>query len=171
MARDLDWRTGGRAFLVLLALGLASATGHVHAGDHEDVVAVIDQYMAHEQSGDLIAQGKLMVDGRTMVYPGGRAIGENDKGMQRQQEELDRFAEEFPDVRYEYEVRDVHVQMWNGDSAMVIFDSVPTRIVPPSLTPAKVAKLGQAKVPLIVAAMLVKQQSAWKIVHTTFVPK
>ena len=171
MAHGLERRRMPKAFLFPYALLLASTAGWVHAGDREDVLAVIDQYMAHEESGDLIAQGALMVDGRSMVYPGGRAIGDNDKGMQRQQSEQDRFAAEFPGVRYAYELRDVQLQVWNADSAMVVFDSVPTRIVPPSLPPETVAKLGQGKVPLIVAAMLVRQQGAWKIVHTTFVPK
>ncbi|MGH8025097.1 MAG: hypothetical protein ACREO0_00075 [Pseudoxanthomonas sp.] len=171
MAYGLEWRGRRKIFLFLCTLLLASAACWAHAGDREEVFAVISQYMDHEKSGDLIAQGKLMVNGRSMVYPGGRAIGDNDKGMQRQQSEQNQFAAEFPGVRYEYELRDVQVQVWNADSAMVVFDSLPTRIVPPSLSPEKVAKLGQAKVSLIVAAMLVKQRGAWKIVHTTFVPK
>jgi hypothetical protein len=171
MAHCHERRRTPKAFLFPCALVLASISGCAHAGDREDVLAVIEQYMAHEKSGDMIAQGALMIDGRSMVYPGGRAIGDNDEGMQRQQSEQDRFTAEFPGVRYEYELRDVQVQVWNADSAMVVFDSVPTRIVPPSLPPGKVAKLGEAKVPLIVAAMLVRQQGAWKIVHTTFVPK
>jgi len=104
------------------------------------------------------------------VYPGGRAGGDNRKGMEQQQADQDKFAAEFPGVHHEFELRGVQVQVWNSDSALVTFDSLPTRIVPPSLPAEKAAKLGPAKIPLIVAVMLVKQQGAWKIAHTTFVP-
>jgi hypothetical protein len=90
--------------------------------------------------------------------------------MEQQQADQDKFTAEFPGVRHEFESRDVQVRIWNADSAMVTFDSLPTRIVPPSLPPEKVAKLGSPKIPLIVAVMLVKQQGTWKISHTTFVP-
>ncbi|MEP6906911.1 MAG: hypothetical protein ABI858_02855 [Pseudoxanthomonas sp.] len=48
---------------------------------------MINQYMHDEKNGDLIAQGALMVNARNTVYPGGRTIGDNDKGIQRQQSE------------------------------------------------------------------------------------
>lgn len=165
------WRLPRMKSLIgLCTLVLCFGTGLAHAGDREDVLACINRYMEYEKSGNLIAQGELMLDERTMVYPGGRAGGDNRKGMQQQQAEQDEFAAEFPGVRYEFELRDVQVQVWNADSALVTFDSLPTRIVPPSLPPEKSAKLGPSKIPLIVAAMLVKQQGAWKIAHTTFVP-
>lgn len=159
-----------KSVLGLCALLLFSASGSAHAGDREDILASIHQYMAYEKSGNLIAQGGLMVDERSIVYPGGRVQGDNRKGMQSQQADQDRFAAEFPGVHHEFELRDIHVQIWNADSAMVTFDSLPTRIVPPSLPPGKAAKLGEPKIPLIVAVMLVKQQGTWKIAHTTFVP-
>lgn len=159
-----------KSLLGLYVLVLFSASGSAYAGDREDVLATINRYMAYEKSGDLIAQGELMLDERTMVYPGGRAGGDNRKGMERQQAEQDAFAAEFPGVRYEFELRDVQVRVWNADSALVAFDSLPTRIVPPSLPPEKTEKLGSPKVPLIVAVMLVKQKGTWKIAHTTFVP-
>ncbi len=159
-----------KSLIGVCALVLFFGTGWAYAGDREDVLATIDQYMAYEKSGNLIAQGELMLDERTMVYPGGRAGGDNRKGMAQQQADQDKFAAEFPGVRYEFELRDVQVQVWNADSAMVTFDSLPTRIVPPSLPAEKTAKLGLPKIPLIVAAMLVKQQGVWKIAHTTFVP-
>lgn len=153
------------------ALALFLGAGPVQAGDREDVLARIAEYMAYEESGNLIAQGGLMLDERSMVYPGGRTQGNNREGMAQQQAAQDAFTAEFPGVRYAFEQRDVNVQVWNGDSALVVFDSLPTRIVPPSLPPETVAKLGAPKVPLIVAAMLVKQHGAWKIAHTTFVPR
>jgi hypothetical protein len=159
-----------KSLLGLYALVLFSGTGLAYAGDREDVLTSIDRYMEYEKSGSLIAQGELMLDERTMVYPGGRAGGDNRKGMKQQQAEQDEFTAEFPGVRYEFELRDVQVQVWNADSALVTFDSLPTRIVPPSLPPEKSSKLASPKVPLIVAVMLVKQQGAWKIAHTTFVP-
>lgn len=158
----------------LVALGvvlLLLVGGHAQAGDREDVLARINEYMAYEQSGNLIAQGALMLDERSMVYPGGRTHGNNREGMQRQQADQDAFAAKFPGVHYTFELRDVDVKVWNADSALVTFDSIPTRIVPASLPPDDVAKLGPSKVPLIVAAMLVKQQGVWKIAHTTFVPR
>lgn len=160
-----------KSLVGLCTLALVSGADFAVAGDREDVLACIEQYIEHEESGDLLAQGALMTDDRTMVYPGGRLAGDNRRGMQEQQAEQDEFAAEFPGVRYEIELRDVSVRTWNGDSALVTFDSLPTRIVPPSLTPDKVARLGAPKIPLIVAAMLVKQDGVWKIVHTTFVPR
>ena len=164
----VSWTSHMKAFLCVL--GLFSGAGSAHAGDREDVLAAIAQYMEYEKSGNLIAQGELMLDERSIVYPGGRIQGDNRKGMQQQQADQDKFAAEFPGVHHEYELRDVQVKIWNADSAMVTFDSLPTRIVPQSLPSGKVAKLGSPKVPLIVAVMLVKQQGAWKISHTTFVP-
>lgn len=159
-----------KSFLGLYALVLLSASGSAYAGDREDILASINQYMAYETSGNLVAQGELMVDERSIVYPGGRVQGNNRKGMEQQQADQDKFTAEFPGVRHEFELRDVQVRIWNADSAMAMFDSLPTRIVPPSLSPEKVAKLGSPKIPLIVAVMLVKQQGTWKISHTTFVP-
>jgi hypothetical protein len=159
-----------KSFLGRYALVLLSASGSAYAGDREDILASINQYMTYETSGNLVAQGELMVDERSIVYPGGRVQGNNRKGMEQQQADQDKFTAEFPGVHHEFELRDVQVQIWNADSAMVTFDSLPTRIVPPSLPPEKVAKLGSPKIPLIVAVMLVKQLGTWKISHTTFVP-
>ncbi|MBL8257372.1 MAG: hypothetical protein JNJ62_12285 [Pseudoxanthomonas mexicana] len=153
------------------ALALFLGAGSAHAGDREDVLARITEYMAYEESGNLVAQGELMLDERSMVYPGGRSQGNNREGMAQQQAAQDAFAAEFPGVHYAFELRDVEVQVWNADSALAMFETVPTRIVPPSLPPEKVAKLGAPKIPLIVAVMLVKHQGAWKIAHTTFVPR
>jgi len=161
----------GPGFPALAALILLLGAGDAQAGDREDVLARISEYMEYEQRGDLIAQGRLMLDERSMVYPGGRAHGNNREGMLRQQAEQDAFAVAFPGVRYAFELHDVDAQVWNGDSALVTFDSVPTRIVPASLPPEAVAKLGAPKIPLIVAVMLVKQEGVWKIAHTTFVPR
>ncbi len=160
-----------KASFALCALLFLAGTNLTHAGDREEVLAVIDQYMEYEQAGHMLAQGGLMTDHRAMVYAGGRLTGETGKLMQEQQEEQDKFAAEFPGVRYKIELRDVRLEIWNGDSALVTFDSFPTRIVPPSLPAEKVAKLGPAKTPLIVAAMLVKQAGTWKIALTTFVPR
>jgi hypothetical protein len=160
-----------RCFTGLFAAVLLLGAGPAFAGDREDVIARINEYMAYEESGDLVAQGGLMLDERSMVYPGGRTQGNNREGMAQQQAAQDAFAAEFPGVRYTFELRDVQAQVWNADSALAIFESVPTRIVPPSLPADKVAKLGTPKIPLIVAVMLVKQQGAWKIAHTTFVPR
>jgi len=159
-----------KSFLGRYALVLLSASGSAYAGDREDILSSINQYMTYETSGNLVAQGELMVDERSIVYPGGRVQGNNRKGMEQQQADQDKFTAEFPGVHHEFELRDVQVQIWNADSAMVTFDSLPTRIVPPSLPPEKVAKLGSPKIPLIVAVMLVKQLGTWKISHTTFVP-
>lgn len=159
-----------KSFLGRYALVLLSASGSAYAGDREDILASINQYMTYETSGNLVAQGELMVDERSIVYPGGRVQGNNRKGMEQQQADQDKFTAEFPGVHHEFELRDVQVQIWNADSAMVTFDSLPTRIVPPSLPPEKVAKLGSPKIPLIVAVLLVKQLGTWKISHTTFVP-
>lgn len=160
-----------KSILGLCVFVLFSGAGSAHAGDREDVRVVIDQYMAYEQSGNLAASGELMLEERSMVYPGGRTLGNNRQGLAQQQAAQDAFTAEFPGVRYEFELRNVEVQVWNADSALATFDTLPTRIVPPSLPPEKIAQLGTPKIPLIVAAMLVKQQGAWKIAHTTFVPR
>lgn len=162
---------GARRLAGLCALALCFGAGAAGAGDREDVLDCIHRYMGHEKNGNLLAQGELMLEERSMVYPGGRARGGNRNAMARQQAEQDAFATEFPGVRHEFELRDVEVQVWNGDSALVTFDSLPTRIVPASLPPEKAARLGPPKIPLIVAIMLVKRQGAWKIAHTTFVPR
>ena len=156
-----------RLWVLVFVFGMGAA----HAGDHDDVLASIARYMEYEKSGDMIAQGGLMLNERSIVYPGGRVHGDNRREMERQQAEQDQFAAEFRGVHYEFELRDLEVQIWNADSALVTFESFPTRIVPASLPPDRVARLGPPKVPLIVAMLLVKQQGEWKIAHTTFVPR
>ena len=157
------------ALLSILAIGLTA--GLAHAGDREDVMAVIDRYIATEESGNMIEQGKLMTDDRSMVYVGGRLTGDNRKVMQEQQDYEDKHAKEFPGVHYEVEIKDVQLQFYNGDTAVATFDWFPTRVVPASLPAEKVKALESAKEPLIVATVLVKQAGAWKIAFSTFVPR
>lgn len=160
-----------RIAIGLLALLSIGAAGLARAGDREDIMAVIGKYIEHEESGNMLAQGDLMTDDRSMVYVGGRLTGDNRKLMREQQDDQDKSAAQFPGVRYEVEIRDVRLQTYNGDSALATMEWFPTRVVPPSLPAETAAKLGPAKTPLIVAVMLVKQAGAWKIAFTTFVPR
>ncbi len=73
-----------------------------------------------------------------MVYVGGRLTGDNRKLMQEQQQEEDQHKKEFPGVHYEIAIKDVQVQLYNGDSALVTCDWYPTRVVPASLPPEAV---------------------------------
>ncbi len=157
-------RTG---LLTLLALGFA---GLAHAGDREDIAAVIEKYRVLEEKGEFIEQGKLMTDDRVMMYPGGRKTGDNRQDMREQQAFIDRFNAEFPGVHYQVEIRNMEIRSW-GDSAMVTLEWFPTRVVPASLPKEKAAKLGTPKPPVIAAVMLVKLQGAWKIAFTAFVPQ
>jgi hypothetical protein len=141
------------------------------AGDKEDVMAVIGRYIQYEESGDMVAQGSLMTDDRSMVYVGGRLTGDNRKVMQEQQAYEDEHEKKFPGVHYKVEIKDVHMQFYNGDAALVTMDWFPTRVVPASLPAEKAKALEPAKTPLIVALMLVKQAGAWKIAFSTFVPR
>lgn len=159
-----------KRYLVFPALAILGATALAHAGDKEDVQAVVDKYIQFEESGDMISQGKLMTDDRSMVYVGGRLTGDNRKVMKEQQQEEDQHAKKFPGVHYKIKIKNVVTQLYNGDSALVILDWYPTRDVPASLSPEKVKELEPSKTPLIVALMLVKQAGAWKISFSTFVP-
>lgn len=156
------------ALATVLALG---ASGLAAAGDREDVLKVLDQYIQHEQTGNMIAQGKLMTDDRAMVYVGGRLTGDNRKVMQEQQQDEDKHAKEFPGVHYKITTKDVRVQTWNGTTALATMDWYPTRVVPASLPAEKVKALEPAKTPMIVALVFVKQQGVWKIAFSTFVPR
>ncbi len=153
------------------SLAILATMGFAHAGDREDVMAVIDRYIATEESGDMMGQGKLMTDDRSMVYVGGRLTGDNNKVMQEQQEYEDKHAKEFPGVHYEVEIKDVRLQLYNGNTAVVTLEWFPTRVVPASLPAEKVKALEPAKTPLIVATVLVKQAGAWKIAFSSFVPR
>jgi hypothetical protein len=152
-------------------LAASCLSGVACAGDKEDVMAVIDKYIQYEESGDMISQGKLMTNDRSMVYVGGRLTGHNRKLMEEQQQDEDQHKKEFPGVHYKVAIKDLQMQLYNGDSALVIVDWYPTRVVPASLPPETVKKLGPAKTPLIVGLMLVKQQGACKIASSTFVAK
>jgi hypothetical protein len=160
-----------KASFRICAVLLLAGTSLAHAGDREDILSVLDEYIAHGESADFIAQGELMTDDRAMMYVGGRLNGDNRKVMREQQDYQDRFAAEFPGVRYDIEIRDLEWQTYNGDSAILTFDWFPTRVVPPSLPAEKAAKLGPTKTPMIVAAVFVKQAGAWKIAFTAFVPR
>lgn len=157
--------------LALLLLASFEATAAASAGDNEAIMAVLHQYIAYEESGNMIEQGKLMTDDRSMVYVGGRLTGDNRKLMQEQQAEEDQHAKAFPGVHYRIEIKDVRIQTYNADAALVTLDWYPTRVVPPALSAETVKKLEAAKSPLIVALMLIKQQDAWKIAFSTFVPR
>ena len=158
-------------YLLLAALAITAATGLARAGDREDVLAVIEKYSQYEEAGDMIAQGGLMTDDRSMVYVGGRITGDNHKSMREQQDYEDAHKKKFPGVHYEVELKNTVVQLYNGDAALATFDWYPTRVVPASLPPEKVKELEPAKTPLIVALLLVKQAGAWKIAFSTFVPR
>ncbi len=149
---------------------LASFTAAIHAGTEEDVAAVIDAYRLHEESGDMIAQGRLMTDDRAMLYVGGLLTGDNRSLMQEQQKAQDEFESRFPGVRYRIEIRDLKIQHWNDATALATGYWFPTRIVPASLPAETAGQLGPAKTPLIVALVLVKQEEGWKIAFTSFVP-
>ena len=155
-------------FLMLAAFGLS---GIACAGDREDVMAVIQKYIQYEEAGDMIAQGGIMTNDRSMVYVGGRLTGDNRKLMQEQQQEEDAHQKKFPGVRYEVEIKDVQMQIYNHDSALATMEWIPTRVVPAALPPETVKQLGPAKTPLIVALMLVKEAGAWKIASSTFVAR
>lgn len=160
-----------KSSLAPVLLGALGSVNVAQAGDHEDVMAVIDRYVEFEESGNMLAQGDLMTDDRAMVYVGGRLTGDNRKVMREQQDYQDKFATEFPGVHYQIEIKDMRLQTWGGATALATFDWYPTRVVPATLPAAQAAKLEPAKTPLIVAMVLVKQAGAWKIAFTTFVPQ
>lgn len=155
--------------VALLAVANLGFTTLAQAGDKEDIAAVIEKYRVLEEKADFIAQGDLMTNDRVMMYPGGRQSGDNRKGMREQQDFIDKYHVEFPGVGYEVDIRNMEIRSW-GDSAMVTLEWYPTRVVPKSLPPEKVAKLGPAKTPVLAAVMLVKLQGVWKIVFTGFMP-
>ena len=160
-----------KSSLLVSALVIVGTSGLARAGDREDVMAVIEKYCQYEESGDMIAQGGLMTDDRSMVYVGGRVTGNNHQAMQEQQDYEDAHKKKFPGVHYEIEIKNEVVQLYNGDAALVTLEWYPTRVVPASLPPEKVKALEPAKTPLIVALLLVKQGTAWKIASSTFVPR
>lgn len=81
----------------------------MHAGAEEDIAAVIDAYRIHEESGDMIAQGRLMTDDRAMMYVGGLLTGDNRQLMREQQQAQGEFQARFPGVRYRIEIRDLKI--------------------------------------------------------------
>ena len=118
--------------VMLAALCLSGAAS---AGDREDVMAVIEKYVQYEEAGDMLSQGKLMTNDRSMVYVGGRLTGDNRKLMEEQQQEEDQHKKDFPGVHYKVAIKNLQMQLYNGDSALVIVDWYPTRVVPASLPP------------------------------------
>ncbi len=157
--------------MTLLAPAVASqANASTEAADREAILAVVNAYFQHEGQGDMLAQADLMTDDRSMLYVGGRLTGPNRPRMVESHAAERRRAQEFPGVGYTFELRDIAVQAYNGDSALVMLETAPTRVIPRDLPPQKLAMLGASKKPYLVALMLVKQAGAWKIAFTGFVP-
>jgi ketosteroid isomerase-like protein len=153
------------------ALSLAVLAAAAHAGTEEDVAAVIDAYRTYEESGDMIAQARLMTDDRAMMFVGGLLTGDNRKLMQEQQRDQDEFQARFPGVTYRIEIRDLQIRQLSDAAALATGYWYPTRVVPASLPAEAVRQLGPAKTPSIVAHVLVKQADGWKIAFTAFVPE
>jgi len=156
------------ALLAPAAASLASPS--IGADDGEAILAVVNAYFRHEGKGDMLAQADLMTDDRSMLFVGGRRTGANRPRMADSHAAEQRFAQEFPGVGYTFELRDLALQSYNGDCAMVLLQTAPTRVIPAGMAADKVARLGPGKKPYLVALMLVKRAGVWKIAFTGFVP-
>jgi len=171
MNRKFSWYFDARMRVQFAgAFALMGFAAAIHAGTEEDVAAVIDAYRIYEESGDMIAQGRLMTDDRAMMYVGGVLTGDNRRLMREQQKAQDEYEAMFPGVVYRIEIRDLKIQTWNDATALATFHWHPERVIPLDLPAATARQLGPPKTSVIMALVLVRQENGWKIAFTSFVP-
>jgi uncharacterized protein (TIGR02246 family) len=145
----------------LLTLVLAAMAVPALADDHDDVVAVIHEYLRTEDAGDLATQAKIMSPDRVWLVTGaGRRLdqAENFEIQKKSSAAAERAGNAVATVS---EARDIEVRMHaDGRVAIASFYWY--------LTP--LGGDGSSPTPNLVTHVLEKGSDGWKIVHTHISP-
>ncbi|MDZ7643075.1 MAG: nuclear transport factor 2 family protein [Woeseiaceae bacterium] len=135
------------------------------ADDMDDVMAVIDSYIATET--DLAEQARLMTDDRTYIVAG-RRFTDNVANMRGQlageklRQELD------PDGTMIVTAEDPMIKVY-GDTAVASFNQ-PHWWLTPGADAVKAGQAGNAPPSQVVTVVLNKHRGDWQIVHTHISP-
>lgn len=135
------------------------------SGDLDAIHALLREYRATQDSGDLLAQGRLMTPDRVWIGPNGERRTDNAENMRVQQAEADVQKQEVPGLRRFTMDRDVLIR-FHGEGRVAVASFYRTAVVvPPPGTPQQLRERygGYRETGTLV---LEKQAAGWKIVHT-----
>ena len=151
---------------LLMVVMIASVSVAQNKADVEAVNKVLDQYLATEVAGDMVAQSKLMTSDRVWIgpYTAGRRTNQQ-LNMQLQQAQMDEEKKFVPGLKYFIDDRGQLIKFY-GTVAVASFFRY-TNIVVPASTPLEIARTySQPIPPAVITLVLSKEQGDWKIVHT-----
>lgn len=146
--------------LAILTLVLTATVVPALADDHDDVVAVIEEYLRTEDVGDLATQENIMSSERVwLVTNAGRRL-DQEENFEIQKKTRAAAKKAGTAVTMVSEARDIEVRMHaDGNVAIASFYwyQTPLDAVPPPT-------------PTLVTHVLAKDMGDWKIVHTHISP-
>lgn len=131
----------------------------------QEIEALVMEFTRYEDSGDMMAQSRLIAPDRWWHGIGGRRT-DNALWMKVQQEGFEASQKRYPGVRYMREVRDLRIRMVAPTVAVSSFVWFVNRVIPPDLPADKVQALGLVAVPLSNSLVWVRQADGWKIVNS-----
>lgn len=152
-------------FRSVLALWLAVLSLGCHAREEDDVAAVVHRYGEYAQSGDMIAQGRLMLADRVGVWDDVVHLEDTRQEMARQQAAMDKYFARNPGVKFKVDIDDLHVRVWEG-TAVATFYMRTSLIKPGSPSIPGGAEPVNKSVAKLICQTLVKRDGAWKIAAT-----
>lgn len=153
-----------KIIVALVATALASAASIAAADDADDVMAVVNRYVATETN--LAEQARLMTDDRTYIVGGARHT-DNVANMRGQLagEKLRKAID--PDGMMLVSAEDVMVKVY-GDTAVASFYRHWNYI--PGADAVRAGRGGNAPPSQVTTIVLNKMRGDWKIVHTHISP-
>jgi len=157
-------KSSKQLFVAFVATVLASSASIAAADDADDVMAVVNQYIATESN--LTEQAKLMTDDRTYIVAGAR-FTDNVANMRGQiaGEKLRKTLD--PDGMMIVTAEDPQVQVY-GDTAIASFYRHWNYI--PGADAVRAGRTGNAPPSQVTTMVLTKMRGDWKIVHTHISP-
>ncbi len=153
-----------RRTIILLGLALVVLPGLAWADDEADILALINQYNAHQASGDMDAQARLMTADRVFIA-GGQRQTDQAMNMKIQAANRARNDKRNPGTQLFVTSADPIIKVYGGDAATASFYWYTAVVLSPDQEGPN-PPTGR----LVVSLFLVKQGGAWKIAHTHLSP-
>lgn len=148
--------------LVCLAIGLA---GVAQADDRADIAAVVEKYGMYQESGDLVAQSRLMMDDRVGLWDGILRSRPALEELQQQMRKTQAFNAHYPGLGLRVVITGLDIRLW-GDTAVATFQMHTSRVLPAGLPAADRDKLSIPVPVKLFVHTLTKHGGAWRIAAT-----